>query len=511
MDLNPHDYNMSKAKKLSLSVVFQFISIIVTGLVGILIIPLVIRFLGREYYGVLEIIISLTFINLFFEMGMGSTLLRFIPVYEKEGENELNSFLWTFLYFKSLLGIIAALIIFIIGFNFDAIFNIGQADIGIVKNAVYIFAIGLFLSNISTFVSNTLKGFQRFDLAIIPDLISQLFYLGFFYVLSMKNISVDILLVAFLMFIARPLIRLLMGLLFLKRIVPYFKLYPIKPQKRFLKESFGFLKGMSLIVLLAQFYYQAPKMIFGILANPVSVAYWGIAQRLRNPITQISTSLIRPLLPMASSMDLDEKEHIGNIIIKITKIHFLLIGGISIFIFMFARPFIEIWLGSGYQSVIDIIKITFIPFIVPNSSVLLMFYYAKGKTKLSQNMNLLNTFLGLFVGTILFLKFELVGFAVGLTLSVIIISVVYFFYLTKEFELSFWTIFHKAYLKPYLIIGLTIILNSVILKYMEISTWSDLIISVSIGFFFYLFFIFISMKKSERIYYKNLFLKKNKK
>lgn len=496
---------MSKVKKLSLSLISQLFNIIVTGLVGIIVVPIIIYFLGQENYGVLEIILSLMFINFFFELGLGSTLLRFIPVYEKEGIKTLNSFLWTYLYIKMMLSVIAAIIVLVIGRYFNLFFNIGQADTVLVKHAVYIFALGIFITNIATYFSNILKGFQRFDLAIIPNIIAQLFFLVLLYIFKQKGVkNVDILFIVFLMFIIQPLIRILISILFLKKTVPYVKFTPVNPQKRFLTESQQFLKGMSFIALISQLSIRVPKMILGILLNPVSVSYWGISDRLLSPFKNINSSFIRPLLPLASSMNFDEKLKINGLLIKLNKFHFFLIGGLSCFVLYYIQPFIEIWLGDDYIYVVKLVRLNFIPFIIPNASVLLMFYYAKGKTKLGQYFAFLNTVLGLILGSLLALRFDALGFAIGLVIPVIITSFISFYFLCQEFNLSFWSIFKESYLMLYIVISLTMIFMCFLTRIIHNSNFFELLLSIIICFVFYCLLSIITLKKEEKKFYKNL-------
>lgn len=493
---------MSRAKNLSLSVIFQFLNIVTVGLIGILVVPIIINLIGKEYYGVLEIILSLMIINFFFELGMGSTLLRFVPIYQKEGSYKLNKFIWTYLYFKSILALIAALVIICIGFYFDVFFNLGKSDVEVVQKAVYIFAIGIFITNFATYFSNVLKGFQRFDLGIIPDLISQIFFLASIYILKAKGVNnVNLLHVSVIMFVLRPLIRIFFSITFIKKFAPNIKLLPVRPEFSYIKESLNFLKGMSFIALFAQFYTNTPKIILGIMLNPISVAYWGIAERIRNPLDQINSSLIRPLIPMASSMDLDQEQNTSSWIINITKVHFLLIGGIASFVLLYINPFLKIWLGEDYLYVGNIVRIWFIPFVLPNASVLLMFYYAKGKTKLSQYMNIFNSFLGLFLGSILINKYDSAGLAFGLVFSVSLTMIVYFYYLCLEFKLSFYSIFRKAYLLSYIVLGLTMFLNYLLINYIQVNNWTKLIFSVSTGIFIYLLLLFMSLNQTEKKYY----------
>jgi len=496
---------MSKAKNLSLSVIFQFINIVVTGIVGIVIVPIIIDFIGQNYYGILELILSLMIINFFFELGMGNTLLRFIPVYKKEGIIILNKFLWTYLYFKSFLVIIAFIIVIIIGFYFDSIFNVGDSNYILIQKSVFLFAIGIIISNFSGFIANILKGLQRFDLAIIPQLISNLVFLIVIYLLKKSGTDfVSIIHISFLMFILRPLIQLLFSIIFLKKTAPFINLIPVKLEIRFLKESFKYLKGMSLITLFAQLYNQAPKIIMGIMLNPTSVAYWGISERLRQPLKQINSSLITPLIPMASSMDLTNYKNISFLIIKITKVHFLVIGGIASFIFIFVNSFIKIWLSEEYLYVGEIIRIMLIPFLLPNASGLLMFYYAKGKTRLSQYTSFINSFVGLLLGSLLINKYDAAGFAVGLVFTAILTSIIGFYYLCKEFQISFYSIFSKAYLGLMLILGLIMVLNYSLTKYIEIDSWAKLIFTIVIGLIVYLSLVLFTLNREEKGYYKNL-------
>ncbi|MFW6047475.1 MAG: oligosaccharide flippase family protein [Candidatus Woesearchaeota archaeon] len=497
---------MSKARKLSLSVIFQFINIFVKGLVGILIVPIIINLIGQEYYGVLEVILSLMFINFFFELGLGSTLLRFIPVYEKEGKETLNKFLWTYLYFKSGLAVVAALIIVVIGIKFDYFFNIGNSDITLVQQAVYIFAGGVFITNFATFFSNTLKGFQRFDYAIIPELISYLFFLILIYVLKYREISnVDIVNVAFLMFILRPIVRIILSIIFIKMSFPYVDLFsPWKPQKIFLKESMSFLGGMSFISILSQFTNKGPKLIIGAFLNPLSVAYWGIAQRLKNPIQQINSSLVRPLIPMGSSMNLDHQINIHQLIIRITKVHFVIIGGLVFFIMFYVGPFVKLWLGDGYLVVGDIVRIWFFPLILPNASIMMMFYYAKGKTKLSQHMGLIKSTFGLVLGSILLFEFGVVGMAYGLTISVVVTTFFHFYYLCKEFDLKFSNILVDAYFRPYIVLGILSTLNYFLICIVDLNNWIYFISTVLTSFIVYVYLNVLFLSKEDKKYFSKL-------
>ena len=497
---------MSKAKKLSLSVIFQFLNIIVKGFVGVLIVPIIINLIGQDYYGVLEIILSLMFINFFFELGMGSTLLRFIPVYHKEGDRVLNEFLWTYLYFKSFLAVTATIIIVIIGLNFNLLFNVGGSDMSLVQESVFLFAGGVFITNFASFFSNTLKGFQRFDFAVIPEIISQIFFLFLIYVFKFRGpANIDIINISILMFIVRPFIRIALSAVLIYIFIPYFHVFnPLRPKKRFLIESINFLKGMSFISLLAQFSNKAPKMILGAILNPVSVAYWGISERIKNPIQQINSSLLRPLIPMANSMQQNDQFSTNKLIVRITKIHFLLIGGLIFFILFYVDLFINLWLGNEYLYVADIIRVWFFPLILPNAGVLLMFYYAKGKTKLSQFLGMINSFLGIGLGSLLVFKFNGVGMAYGLSFSIVITTVIYFYYLCKEFELDFRKLFKEAYFPSYMVIIISFFLNFLITKFIVINNWFHLVVSVFIGVSVYFILNYFALDKSDKLYLQKI-------
>jgi len=92
-------------KKILNSVSSQVLYILVSGIIGLALIPITINMLGKIQYGAFELILSLILIDAFLEFGLGSTLVKYIPEYKIDIAN-LKTFFWSYYYIKLFLTIL---------------------------------------------------------------------------------------------------------------------------------------------------------------------------------------------------------------------------------------------------------------------------------------------------------------------------------------------------------------------------------------------------------------------
>ena len=134
--------------KIISSVSSQIIYILVSALIGLALIPITIFMLGKLEYGAFELILSLILIDTFLEFGLGSSLVKYIPEFKHDIEN-LKVFTWSYYYIKLSLSLIGLLVVSLIGYYFDSVFNLTNiANIQDIKTATYIFGFGLIITNL---------------------------------------------------------------------------------------------------------------------------------------------------------------------------------------------------------------------------------------------------------------------------------------------------------------------------------------------------------------------------
>jgi len=490
--------NKSITNRISSSVFFQFINIGIKGIVGIAIVPIIVKSIGIEKYGILELILSLMMINFFLEFGLGTTIVKFTANYRKKGLEELNKFIWTFLYFKSILAIIGMVVAIILGCYFEKIFqDIPVEILPEIRLSTFIFAIGLFISNIGTLWSNILKGYVRFDLSIKAEITTQ--FVFFVLMLSFYKLydSFGLVIISILMFVIRPLVRTILLFFFIKAEEPGISFMPVTPSKRIFYDTIHFLGGISLITIIAQIYNRFPRIILGILTNPVSVAIFGMAERLRNPILQIHDSILRPLVPAGTEYNLSDPYSSKKIILKVVKYQSLIIMGIVSLVIIYIPYFINLWVGNEFIDTAKVMRILLIPFMLPNAGVMLMLYYSKGKTRANVIFVLINTIIGVSLAYILAAKFGVFGLVTGMIISLIIIAILQIIYYCKEFQISICDYLIKGYLRPYCDVILTSLITILLLQYIDLSNWFSFFFTGILSVVIYFSIAYVLFPKEE--------------
>ncbi|HFU75482.1 MAG TPA: lipopolysaccharide biosynthesis protein [Arcobacter sp.] len=430
-------------QKLINSILSQTLFLITNGVLAIILVPILINMLGKINFGAFELIMSLVIVNFLLEFGLGSTLIKYIPEY-KEDETDLKKFIWSYFYFKMFITVIGALIISIIGYYFNTIFNVSMIEnIDTLKASVYIFAFGILLNSVATFLQNILNGFVYFAQVNASKTISVILFFIVAYAYYKFSSEYQIVEIAIIWFIIRPMIFILTVLFIYRKLNLMYLLVPQKFEYNFIRQTLKYLLGMSYITIIAQLYNRLPKIIFGIFLTPVYVGYWGIIERLKNPILSMQSAALRPLIPILS-----DKKHSSLSIEKIlqaSRLSYLLIVGLTLLVIMNVELIILNWLGNDFMKVVELSKVLFLPSLFPAAGVLLMMYYAEGKTKINQLFITLNTSVGIMLSTILLILFEDIMFFTYAYIGVLItLNIVFLLKYLNYFKINVFLYFKKV-------------------------------------------------------------------
>ncbi|MFC2093942.1 oligosaccharide flippase family protein, partial [Bacteroidota bacterium] len=465
------------AQKLSKSILFQFLNLFINGLLAIIIVPFILDSFGVEKYGVFELILSLMVIDTLLEFGVGSTVVKYTPNYKNKGGTFLNDFFWTFTFIKFLFSLCALVIVIYVAYNFSSIFSeIPEEYHSQIKYSCFIFGFGLIIKNILLVRGLTLKGLLSYDYAISSDIIAKLIYFTILFILLETLNDFGLVELSFMMFVFTPVLTGILYTYWLRRSEPSISFWPKLPDKKILKETFGFMGGMTLISLIAQVFIQGNRAILGIITNPVSVAVYGVANKIRSPMLKISDSILRPLIPATSSIDFDNKRAIAKKITEIARIESILIVGMATIIILITPDFLNIWLSGRLPQAALVIQVWLVPFLLPRAGVMLMFYYGQGRTKASLVINSINTAMSLALALVLVYKMDVLGFILGLSISISITSLIYLVYFCRYYDIKFSTYFFQVVPIPFVSMVATAIFYFYIKQFYMPSNWIGIII-----------------------------------
>ncbi len=456
-------------KEIINSVLSQVLFLLINGVLAIILVPILINMLGKIEYGAFELIVSLMIINFLLEFGLGSTLVKYIPEYKEDMLN-LQKFIWSYFYLKLFITSIGCIGIIFVGYYFDYIFNLEMIkDIESIKLSVYIFSLGILFSSIVTFLENILKGFVHFGKINISKSISVVFFFLIAYGYYKFSNQYSLVEISFIWFIIRPSIFIFNTLVVFKRVKLLHLLIPKKFEYSLIKNTLHYLFGMSYITLVAQLYNRLPKIIFGILLNPIYVGYWGIIDRLKNPILNIQRASLRPLIPILSNKNRTELS--DKKIFQASRLNYLMISFLGVLVIVNIDLIIKNWLSNDFSQVIELTKILFLPYIFPSAGVLLMMYYAKGKTKINQIYITLNTTISLTLGTTLLILYkDIIFFVYAYSFTIIILNFSIIFAYLKYFNINAFGYIKEAIVPIILLTTSSIILSNLLIYFVSTIT-----------------------------------------
>lgn len=489
------------------SVFTQLLYILISGIIGITLVPILINMLGKVGYGAFELILSLMIIDLFLEFGLGSTLIKYIPEF-KSNLNILRKFVWSYFYIKIFLLTISSFIIFIVGINFANLFNLDAVEnLHSVKISVYVFAIGIALNGIATFLSNILNGFVYFGYANVVRIFSIISFFLILYLYYITYSSYNIIYISIIWFIGRPAFMIFYALFVFKIKKLFYLLKPAKFNYKQIQTTIKYMFGMTYIVMVSQLYNKLPKIIVGIFSNPIYVGYWGIFEKIREPFIQIQSSMLRPLIPIVS-----EKKITTNIsqykIFQAARLQYVLISFLAITIIVHSKKIIDIWLGNDFSSVSDLLQIMFIPFALPTAGVLIAVYYAEGKTRINRYFVTVNVFVSLIFSIIAIKVGTIMHFAWVFAICLILTNFMSILVYSKHYNINVINFLKKSFF-PILI---NLILYYAAGRYLNnflSSNFLDLSISLILMSTVYFLLVFITLNNDDKILLKEIINKLN--
>lgn len=94
---------------------------------------------------------------------------------------------------------------------------------------------------------------------------------------------------------------------------------------------------------------RGPTMLLGYLANPVSVAYFSVGQRLGAYSTTAVTTAVSVSQPRYTSLHAQEEDgHIRRLFLRSTAYASFLAGFLALMVVALGKPFFLLWLGPGF-------------------------------------------------------------------------------------------------------------------------------------------------------------------
>jgi O-antigen/teichoic acid export membrane protein len=317
-------------------------------LVGVLTIPLVVRGLGTERYGLLSLAWVVLGYFTIFDLGLGRATTRYVAEALGKGEgDQVPQIIWTAVTFQAVLGFAGALVLFgTTDLLVERVLNIPPDLLGEAKDTFYMLALSIPLVLVSSSFSGVLEAAQRFDLVNAVRIPSSTLtfllplvglYLGF----GLPGIVALIILTRFGSLVAFFVMDL--------RIVPKLKEYSVSFAR--FSQLFAFGGWVMITSIVGPILVYLDRFLIGSLLTIAAVAYYTAPYEMVTRLTIISASLTMTLFPAFSALEgVRDSQRLGMIFSRSIKYILLASGPIVVLIVIFAKEILQIWLGNDFAT-----------------------------------------------------------------------------------------------------------------------------------------------------------------
>jgi len=315
-------------------------------LVGVVTIPLVVRGLGTERYGLLSLAWVVLGYFTIFDLGLGRATTKYVSEALSKGEaDQVPQIVWTAATFQAILGLLGGLVLFgITDVLIENVLNIPPELMGEARDTLYLLALSVPLVLLSISFGGVLEAAQRFDLMNLVRMPSSILtfilpLVGLYMGLGLPGIVVLILL-------AR-LGTLAVFIFFDLRIVPEMKKYSISFARFYHLFSYG---GWVMITsIVGPILVYLDRFLIGSLITIAAVTYYTAPYEAVTRISIISSSLSATLFPAFSAMEgVRDRQKLGLFFARSIKYVFLICGTIVALVIVFAKEILQIWLGTDF-------------------------------------------------------------------------------------------------------------------------------------------------------------------
>lgn len=325
-------------------------------LVALFLTPLTLHTIGDDQYGVYALVLSVTGILSFLDLGLSSASVRFISESYAKGElREVNKVITTNIVIFFLLGL---LLLFILTFSIDPLINLLRIPDNlhaVAKTGLFLAVVGLVINFMNGVFGAVPQAVQRYGINSIVILsVSVLFTLVTVGVLLWHP---DLLLL--LIVNACSSLALFIGyLVAIKKILPSFR-WEFSWDPSLARKIFTFA-GFTLVAMIAgNFLFQIDKFIISGLLGSTLVTFYALPVTIAMKIHATIANINNVLFPLSTELfTTHQTERLQRLYIQSSKFTIVFIAAMVVPLFFLSEPLIGYWLGEVYiQKSADVMKV----------------------------------------------------------------------------------------------------------------------------------------------------------
>ena len=394
----------------------RYVSIVVEMVIGLLLLPFNLKYLGDANYGLWVLLGSVTMHFSLLEMGNGSAMVKFVAQYRalKQGRaiNEIASSM--FVVFAAV-GVVAYALLAALAMNLEHLFHLSASQAAIGQWLLLIIGVHVTANFPFSVYGGVTGGFQRYDInnrvavvtTIVAAVVNVAVVLAGGSLITLVASTTAVRLAAYVLYAANA-----------HRVFPELRVRPSLFRRARVREVMGFSAYTTGIDWANKLNYQLDQVIIGAFLGPVAVAVWAPAERIVSGIQRLTNQMNGVLFPLMVDSDATrQRDRLQRILIEGTRFSLVAVLPIAAAVFVLADPLIRVWLGAtadGMAGAIPVLQILTVAVAIrvgnATGTTLLK---GTGKHRMLAGVNLATGVVNVALSAALITRFGLSGVAYG--------------------------------------------------------------------------------------------------
>jgi len=437
---------LSQLKK---GAILNYITIILINVVGLVLTPFILKYLGKDEYGIFITIGAMVGTISVLDFGLNNTIVRFVAKYraEKDKKGEEN-FLATTMIIYGIISVLVILIGLLFYTQIDRYFTqMNPEELRIAKIMFLILIFNLAIRLPGGSFTGICSGYEAF---VFPKMLNIVRYI-------LRSLTV----VGILLLGGKSIALVIIDTIFGISVVAVTAFYTFKKlkvriklhnlDKTFIKQILKYSFWVFVFSLVSLFQWKAGHWVLGSICLPEVLAIYGIGITLGTYYGGFSTAISGVFLPRATQMTVNNAsgEQLTDMMIKIGRLSFIVLMYILIAFILYGNQFVDLWVGrtlgkeGSYQSWMIALMIM-VAYTLPlvqhfGNSVL----EAKNKLSFKAILYVSVMIIGTLAGAFLARKYAAIGMISGTMIGWLVVQNVMNFYYHKVIKLNIFRFFKE--------------------------------------------------------------------
>lgn len=483
------------------SALISYIAIFFNIVAGLIYTPWMIKQIGVSDYGLYTLVFA--FLSYFLmDFGIGQALARFIAIYKSEGNTKkINEFFGVSISIYLIIDVLIFIILCIVFIFLENIFlELTEQEQHKFK-IVYVIA-GFF--SIVTFPLAPIRGVliahERFVFLKLSDLLQKVM------VVLLMVLALSLGYGLYIMIIINGFVGLVVkayGFYEIRKTVN-FRINISNIDFKIVKELFSFSMWVFIIGIAQRLILNIMPTLLGVYSGTQAIAIFSVAMILEGHTWTFAQALNGLFLPKLTKMVVlnESRVKITNLMIKVGRIQYLIIGLLITGLIVLGKPFISLWMGNAFSESYFVVLLLVLPGLITltqeiASTLLFVINELKYRAVLYSLAGAISVIFGVF----LIPGYGAVGSAIGVFIAIVLchiigINIVYSRVLKLDIKRFFRSV-HMQISWPLIVSG---VLSFIGQQYYQINSWSSLLISGSAFVLIYVLLVWnLTMNKDERL------------